>query len=234
MQFSILNAKQPVGNSEVVAISRISAFLKANGIRQLHYDGNVMSSFDMNDLLLVPPNSPIRLSQAVVSEHGQSKWNREVIQYIWRLQKEKYGVYNENITMNRIATTTAIMINEAIETKGTPFYCIQEVQRGEQTMMEMEIAFIGDSLAETNAFYQSLLANIVNAPLYYHRIPTHFSWASAAIAFRGVNGEKLGAVGYVRDEILRASEYMGFRSHEGVCMLGLPLKTLRTLISNGV
>ena len=96
----------------------------------------------MNDLLLVPPSSPIRLCQKVIDQESSTSWSDEVVRYINSLNSALYGYCKDSISMNRIATTTAVIINDILTSRNeTPFCYIQSVLRGSEESTELEIAF---------------------------------------------------------------------------------------------
>ena len=188
-----------------------------------------MSSFDMNDLLLVPPSSPIRFCQVVSSPIGTTSWSDGVVNYINNLNTELYGCCCETNTLNRIATTTAIMINELLVSSDvTPFYCVKSVQRGSDTITELEIALPNCSFENILSFHKELVEAVLNDSVEYNVIPTHFSWAEAAVAFR-YRDMKFGAIGYVNRDLLRINPVFN-DAISNCCIMGVPLKTFSQLL----
>ena len=126
MQFAIKKEYCPYSCGEIEVLSRIIEFLNTKNIVLKKNKSIFLSSFDMNDLLLVPPSSPIRLCQKVVDQESSTSWSDEVVRYINSLNSDLYGYCNQSISMNRIATTTAVVINDILTSQNdTPFCYIQ-------------------------------------------------------------------------------------------------------------
>lgn len=221
MQFAISKKYYFNTNAQMDIIGNISAYLKNHNFNEIIYLDECMSSFDMNDILLVPPKSSIRSCQQIYNKSGYTNWNVKVRSYIWRLIENLYGECNRTITQNKIATTTAIIIDEVLKNNNQFFFCTNKVCRGNNVMTEMEVAFRGYSLNEVRYFYKSLLSHILKIKTTIIEVPTIFSWSEVSIAFRGVNGEKYGALGFIKKEILCLSRDVT----KPVCILGLPLAT---------
>lgn len=231
MQFAIKKEYRPYNCCEIEVLSRIIEFLNTKKIPLKENKSNFMPSFDMNDLLLVPPSSPIRLCQKVVAQESSTSWDDEVVRYINSLNQNLYGCCKESISMNRVATTTAVVINDLLTSQNiAPFYYMQSVLRGTEESTELEIAFPNRSFESVLLFHKELVEYVLRDSLEYDVVPTHFSWAEAAVAFR-YNGMKFGAIGYVNNDMLRINPL--FDKDSNCCIMGIPLKSF-SLLSKGV
>lgn len=227
MQFAIKKEYCPYSCVEIEVVSRIIEFLSTKNVVLKKNKSIFLSSFDMNDLLLVPPSSPIRLCQKVIGQESSTSWSDEVVRYINSLNSDLYGYYKESISMNRIATTTAVIINDILTSRNeTPFCYIQSVLRGSEESTELEIAFPNFSFESVLLFHKELVEFVLRDSLKYNVISTHFSWAEAAVAFR-YNGMKLGAIGYLNNDLLRINPL--YDKDSFCCIMGVPLKSLSLL-----
>ena len=233
MNFSIKKEYSKKGISELTVLARLIKFLSAKNISCLSSEGETMSTFDMNDLLLVPPTSPIRLCQDVVSTGALPTWDEETVKYVGELNRKLYGKVSGVITENKIATTTAVMINELLRSPSpSPFYCIRSVTRGSDVSLELEIALPDFTLDSVLAFHRELTVAALGKEYDFDVIPTYFSWSEAALAFR-YGGMRFGAIGYVNGDLLRINPALSGED-SNACIMGVPLKTFSELLKGGL
>jgi len=229
MQFALKNNYSSGKCLEISVLKRIVDFLSCNGIEKYVSQNNEMSSFNMNDLLLVPPHSPIRLSQTVIRKETMncdSSKNFDIYNYIYTLHDELYGCHEDNFAINYIATTTALIIDRVLNQEtNTSFFCYNEVERGNKKLKELEIALYDFTFPQAKMFYDKLLNYVLRKSIDFVTVPTFFSWADAAVAFRSSDRKiKYGAMGFIKKEItcLRKINI----GDAPICIIGLPLKTL--------
>lgn len=228
MQFALKKSYYSESNKEISILKRIIDFLICNGIEEYTPCKQEMSSFYMNDLLLAPPSSTVREQQRTVKENSLENQSDLTHEYIYQLHKSRYGYYSEDKTVKRIATTTALMLEHILEQKSNQnFFCYNIVERGGEEMQEMEIALLNVTYTQARNFYYRLISYVMNKKIDLVEIPTYFSWAEAAVAFRLEDRKlKYGALGFVRDELLNLRNLENGKDMTSACIIGLPLNTL--------
>lgn len=221
-----------ISNKTFDVIANCEKFLFCNGFSANYYDKSDMNNFDQNDLLLLPCDHPVRKNQQNSEKNLKSEYNLTQRRYVYDLHQKLYGKHTQLSTTQKIATTTAILVNDILKDRITSdSYCIYQSTRSDKRQfIEMELALFDRTIESVTFFYQRMIEFVLSSKLNLYGVPTYFSWGSFSMKFINPSHPQVrfGAMGYVRSELLKLSSK---NTNKFICLLGLPVESLSKLLS---
>lgn len=188
----------------------------------------LLTSFEVHDCLLLPPDHANRLFPAAIGDSAPVSPRPKLSLLYHKL----YGTEPaDGASLKRVGTATAYLFKTILQGSARQrLYVIARSPRSKrESLLEIEFAVPETDVESACTLYASFLSYVFEHDVRIDISPSEFSWA--APAYRFVNPEKpemrYGAFGFVKKELLEALwPQDGPPPPTNICITGVSVETL--------